>query len=90
MHFTVVHGNPLRADDIAQERDLCLVELTFLYLGVQLVFDEPLECCPDVFNMGFKGVRVYQYIVNVNDDELVQHVPENVIDECLEHRRTVG
>ncbi len=90
LHLTVVHGDTLRVDDIAQERDLCLVELTLLYFSIQLVLDESFKYCSDVLQMGIKGVRIYQYIIDVDNDELAEHVPEDIVDEHLEHRRTVG
>ncbi len=61
------------------------MKLTLLYLGVELMLDEPLKNCSDLLYMGFEGLRLDQNIVNVDNDTLVQHIPENVINEGLKH-----
>lgn len=43
----------------------------------------------DLMDMFFKCIRVNQDIINVDNDGLIQHVLEDVINEYLEHRRTV-
>ncbi len=35
-------------------------------------------------------VRIYKNVIDVNNYPMVQHVPEDIIDEGVEYRRTVG
>ncbi len=35
------------------------------------------------------GVRVDQDVVDIHDDPAIQHVSKQIINECLENRRTI-
>ncbi len=52
--------------------------------------DETLKNQTNMLDMILVGVRVDQYIINIYDDPAIQHVSKHIIDECLEHRQTIG
>jgi hypothetical protein len=51
---------------------------------------DPLEDLSDVAPVEFQRVRVYEYVVQVNDDEEVCHVLERVVHEVLEMGWGIG
>ncbi len=40
--------------------------------------------------MFVKCVRINKNVIDVNNYPTIQHVPEDIVDEGLEYRRTVG
>jgi len=53
------------------------------------MFDKSLEYSTDLLDVFLEGIGVDQYVVDVNYYKLVQHVPEDIVYEGLEDRRTV-
>ncbi len=54
------------------------------------ILEQPLEHSSDVLNMFLERRRKYQYVIQVDIYELIYHVSQHVIDECLENRGGVG
>src|SRR3989337_2743087 len=54
-------------------------EFTFGVLGIQLVFSKPFQNKTKMFSMFFLILRVYQNIIQINHDELVEVIHEDII-----------
>ncbi len=66
------------------------MERALLRLDKNPILKQPLEHSPDVLHMFLKRRRKNQYVIQVNIYELIYHVSQHVIDECLENCGTVG
>ena len=65
-------------------------KLTFLCLDIKGIVQEAAEDRSDVGDMLLLVPRKNQDIIQVNKDKLVQNLPEQVVDQCLEDSRSVG
>ena len=66
------------------------MKFTFLRFGVQLVLNETLKHGPDMLDVFFEVLGVYENVVNVDDDPAIEHVPKDVVDKLLEDGGTIG
>ena len=66
------------------------MELTFLCLYIQGVLQEALEDRLDMMNVLLFGPGEDEYIIKIHKDISVEHVSEHIIDEGLEHSRSIG
>ncbi len=66
------------------------MERAFLRLDKKPILEQPLEHSSDVLNMFMERGRKYQYVIQVDIYELIDHVSQHVIYERLENRRGVG
>ena len=60
------------------------MKFTFLCLHIQGTVQEAAEDRSDVSNMLLLVTRKNQDIIQVDEDKLVQHIPEQVVDQSLE------
>jgi hypothetical protein len=67
-----------------------VIELTLFRLKKQLVLQKALENLSDVELVFLGGAGENEDVINVAEDEPVQHVTENIIHQSLEHGRGVG
>jgi hypothetical protein len=65
-------------------------EFTFLELGIQLVFLQPLKHLLEVLRMLLQGATIDQNVIYVNDDKVIKPLSENVIHESVECGRCIG
>ena len=65
------------------------MELTFLWLGEEIVLSEVSEDFADVFLMGLKVLGVYQDVIQIDNYTDVKEVHEDAIDELLESCRSI-
>ena len=61
------------------------MELALLRFEVQVVGQEAFQDFSDVRNVILQGSRGYQDVVDIHDHLASKHVPEHLVDECLEH-----
>ena len=66
------------------------MELTFLWLGEEIVLSEVSEDFADVFLMGLKVLGVYQDVIQIDDNTDIKEIHEDTIDESLKSRRGVS
>ena len=66
------------------------MKCTFLCLDIQGTVQEDAEDRSDVSNMLLLVTRKNQDIIQVDEDKLVQHIPEQVVDQSLEDSWGVG
>lgn len=66
------------------------MKFTFLELDVNVVFSEVVEDGTNIFDVLVRVGRVNQYIINVCNDVLVEHVSENFVYEGLKHSWDIG
>ena len=59
------------------------MELTFLWLGKEIVLSEALEDFADVFLMGLKVLGVYQDVIQIDNNADIKEICEDTIDESL-------
>ncbi len=62
------------------------MERALLRLDKKPILQQPLEHSPDVLNMFLERRRKNQYVIQVDMYELIDHISQHVIDECLEDR----
>jgi hypothetical protein len=62
----------------------------FLRLDKKSILQQPLKHSSDVLNVFLERRRKNQYVIQVNIYELINHISQHVIDECLENRWGVG
>ncbi|XP_070304212.1 uncharacterized protein [Salvelinus sp. IW2-2015] len=89
-HLLGIHLDTLSRDDVAQKGNAGAMELALFHLNEQLVLQKALENLPDIEHMFLGGAAEDEDVINVDEDEPVQHVAENVIHQSLEHGRGVG
>lgn len=73
--------------NITEEENSLAVELTLFQLQVQLVFPELLEDMHHVLAMSIQILGVDQDVVDADDDEVMEELPEHLIPESLKYRR---
>ncbi len=83
-NFPLVHTNPILANDVTEELHRGAMELTFLHLKVEVVLSEPLEVLRHVMAMFGQVPGVYEDVVNVHYNEMMEKLPEHLIHEALE------
>ncbi len=83
-NFPLVHTNPILADDVPEELQRGAMELTFLHLKVEVVLSEPFEDLRHVMAMFGQVPGVYEDVVNVHYNEMMEELPEHLIHEALE------
>ena len=63
----------------------CGLKLTLLCLDQKLVSQEAFQDYSDVSDVILHGSGVDQDVVDIHNHLASKHVPEHLIDECLEH-----
>ena len=71
---------------LAQKIHLAVGDLTFRRLGVQLVLPQSPKYSPQMSSMFLHSAGVDQYVVQKNDNILVQKIAKKVIHEIYELR----
>ena len=66
------------------------MELTFLWLGEEIVLSEASEDFADVFLMGLEVLGVYQDVIQIDDNTDIKEIREDTIDELLKSHRGVS
>ena len=66
------------------------MELTFLWLGEEIVLSEASEDFVDVFLMGLEVLGVYQDVIQIDDNTDIEEICEDTIDKSLKSRRGVS
>ena len=66
------------------------MKFTLIHLDTQGIVQEAAEDRSDVGDMPLLVPRKDQNIIQVNKDKLVQHLPEQVVDQHLEDSQSVG
>ena len=84
------HPEALRRKDVAEEFDRGDSEFTLVRIREQTVFSKTTENFADMFAMFFRGVRVDEKVVHVNDNIPIKYVAEDIVDEALECRWSVS
>ena len=59
------------------------MELTFLWLGEEIVLLEALEDFADMFLMGLEVLGVYQDVIQIDDNTDIEEIHKDTIDESL-------
>lgn len=84
--FILAHENIPLIDGVRKKLYCGSMEITFLPFYKQLVLQEPYKNPPDISGMLFFGRGVDDDdAIDVHDDELSNHIPEDIIYEALEH-----
>jgi hypothetical protein len=65
-------------------------ELTLRILSVEFVFSKLLQYKTKMFSMFFFILGIYQYIIQINHDELVEVLHENIIHQSGEGGWSIG
>ena len=65
------------------------MELTFLWLGEEIVLSEALEDFVDVFLMGLEVLGVYQDVIQIDNNADIKEIREDTIDESLKGCRSI-
>ena len=66
------------------------MELTFLWLGEEIVLSEASEDFVDVFLMGLEVLGVYQDVIQIDDNTDIEEIREDTIDKSLKSCRGVS
>ena len=66
------------------------MELTFLWLGEEIVLSEASEDFTDVFLMGLEVLGVYQDVIQIDDNTDIEEICEDTIDKSLKSHRGVS
>lgn len=66
------------------------MELALLHFHIQLILQEAFQDYSDVGNVILQGDRVDQDVVDIHDHLVANHAPEQLVNECLEHRQSIG
>ena len=66
------------------------MELALLCLDKQLILQKALKDQLDVEQVFLRGAGEDEDVINVDEDEPVQHFTENTIHQSLEHSRGIG
>ena len=66
------------------------MELTFLWLGKEIVLSEVSEDFTDMFLMGLKALGVYQDVIQIDNNTDIEEICEDTTDESLKSRRGVS
>ncbi len=84
MELVIIHLYSLGRDDIPEELDGGSVELALLQFEVKMVFSQFLKDLLHVVAMFSLVLGVDEDIINIDDDELMEELPEHLIHESLE------
>ncbi|KAJ9530801.1 hypothetical protein QJQ45_028692 [Haematococcus lacustris] len=79
-----VNLNTFGANYMTQEVDFRLIEVTFLELGVKLMFTEAFEYKLKVFGVIGGGLGINKNIIQVHNDEVVDVIGEDAVHLGLE------
>ncbi len=83
-HLPLVHLNSLLANDVAEELHSGAMEFALLQLEVQMVLAEPLKDLLNVVAMVGQVPGVDEYIIDVDNHEVVEELPEHLVHKSLE------
>ncbi len=83
-HLPLVHLNSLLANDVAEELHCGPMELALLQTEVQMVLAEPLKDLLNVVAMVSQVPGVDENIIDVDNHEVVEELPEHLVHEFLE------
>ena len=65
------------------------MELTFLWLGEEIVLLEASEDFVDMFLMGLEVLGVYQDVIQIDDNADIEEIHEDTIDESLKSHGSI-
>ena len=65
------------------------MELTFLWLGKEIVLSEASEDFADVFLMGLEVLGVYQDVIQIDDNTDIKEICKDTIDKSLKGCRSI-
>ena len=66
------------------------MELTFLWLGEEIVLSETSEAFVDMSLMGLEVLRVYQDVIQIDDSTDIEEIHEDTIDKSLKSHRGIS
>ena len=90
LNFLHRHGESVRRETETEVLSGGGMELTFLWLGKEIVLSEALEDFVDVFLMGLEVLGVYQDVIQIDDNTDIEEICEDTIDELLKSCRGVS
>ena len=76
-------------NNVAKVLDATFCKRAFLLLCIQLVLEQSLKDCAQVFNMLTCKLTVHQNIIQVHSNILVKHIGEHIMHQALERGRSV-
>ena len=85
-----VRPRPSALHDEAQEFHRGGVKRTFLFLDEQVVLQQALDDAADMLDVLLHSPGKKQDVVQVQNDEHVQHVHQDIIHHCLEDGWGIG
>ena len=90
VHLLLVHLDTSLVDDISKELYRWRVELALLQLDIEVVFSQLLQDLHQVLAMFGQVPGVDQDVVDVDDDEASEVLPEHLIHIAQEYGWGVG
>ena len=89
LNFLHRHGESVRRETETEVLSGGGMELTFLWLGEEIVLSEVSEDFVDVFLMGLEVLGVYQDVIQIDNNTDIEEIREDAIDESLESRGSI-
>ena len=89
LNFLRRHGESIGRETETEVLSGGGMELTFLWLGKEIVLSEALEDFVDMFLMGLKVLGVYQDVIQIDDNADIKEIHEDTIDESLKSCRSI-
>ena len=90
LNFLHRHGESVRRETETKVLSGGGMELTFLWLGEEIVLSEVSEDFADIFLMGLKVLGVYQDVIQIDDNTDIKEIHEDTIDESLKSCRGIS
>jgi hypothetical protein len=84
-----VNGDTILGNHMSKVGYFRKPEFTFGVLGIQLVFSKPLQNKTKMFSMFFFILRIYQNIIQIYHDELVEVIHEYIIHQAGERSGSI-
>ena len=89
-YFVLRHADAGRGDDEAQELRLPCRELAFGRGAVEFVLNKALQHSADVGRVLFDFLGEDEDVVEIDEDNDVQHISEHVVHEVLKNGRRIS
>ena len=89
LNFLRGHGESIRRETETEVLGGGGMELTFLWLGEEIVLLEVSEDFSDVFLMGLEVLGVYQDVIQIDNNTDIEEICKDAIDESLESHRSI-
>ena len=78
-NFLIIHKHSATFNHITKVFDLPLREHALFSFRKQAILSQSLKHCPEMFHMLTSGLTVYQNVIQVHSDILVQHVGKHIV-----------